>query len=376
MHDMLISAARWSTDWVAIAWSRCCSRPGRSPPSGPGRRPGTPRGRRPWPLGHAGGSTAHPLRRSGHMGRGARTDGLPASPRSSWATAGRLRPVRPDRHDCFDRAHGGSQDIPGTALAEGSLGPGDLPRVLDASIDATRHPGLWRRSHGAVRAYVIGASAAAKNEPATPRRSPAMKAIREGGIEAGASGFSTSRTLAHVAIDGEPVPGTFARQKTSSSRHRPQALGRLGTGIFELAPEGAAGEDVIGRQQGGRLDGRLVRCHRPAGHLRPSPGRRDPGLWSELLELTLIGEAEGAPAVPQVPAGRSACSPGITRPTHSSTPSRVRRTQIEDLSPDELFHELSRPEVREAIVSWCRGSRSRCRHGRRVLEDLPSRFPA
>ena len=39
-----------------------------------------------------------------------------------------------------------------------------------------------------------------------------MKAIVSEAIEAGALGFSTSRTIAHRAIDGEPVPGTFAAE--------------------------------------------------------------------------------------------------------------------------------------------------------------------
>jgi len=71
-----------------------------------------------------------------------------------------------------------------------------------------------------------------------------MKAIVKEAIEAGALGFSTSRTLAHVAIDGEPVPGTFAAEDELFASGA--ALGELGTGIFELAPVGAAGEDVIG----------------------------------------------------------------------------------------------------------------------------------
>ena len=65
--------------------------------------------------------------------------------------------------------------------------------------------------------------------------------MREG-IEAGALGFSTSRTIAHMAIDGEPVPGTFAAEDELFGIGR--VLGELGTGVFELAPAGALGEDL------------------------------------------------------------------------------------------------------------------------------------
>ena len=50
--------------------------------------------------------------------------------------------------------------------------------------------------------------------------------VREG-IEAGALGFSTSRTIVHRAVDGEPVPGTFAAEDELFGIG--QALGELGT---------------------------------------------------------------------------------------------------------------------------------------------------
>ena len=39
-----------------------------------------------------------------------------------------------------------------------------------------------------------------------------MKQLVKEAIAAGALGFSTSRTTAHRAIDGEPVPGTYAAE--------------------------------------------------------------------------------------------------------------------------------------------------------------------
>ena len=45
-----------------------------------------------------------------------------------------------------------------------------------------------------------------------------------------------------MAIDGEPVPGTFAAEDELFGIGR--VLGELGTGVFELAPAGALGEDL------------------------------------------------------------------------------------------------------------------------------------
>jgi len=72
----------------------------------------------------------------------------------------------------------------------------------------------------------------ARNEPAAAADIDAMAAIVREGIAAGALGFSTSRTLAHRAIDGEPVPGTFAAEDELFGIGR--VLGELGTGWLAL----------------------------------------------------------------------------------------------------------------------------------------------
>src|SRR2546422_6323425 len=81
----------------------------------------------------------------------------------------------------------------------------------------------------------------ARNEPATSDDIAAMARIVREGIEAGALGFSTSRTIAHRAIDGEPVPGTFAAEDELVGISR--AVAAAG-GVFELAPAGIMGEDL------------------------------------------------------------------------------------------------------------------------------------
>src|SRR4030095_16595686 len=93
------------------------------------------------------------------------------------------------------------------------------------------------------RAYVMG-ERGAKNEPATPADVAQMAAIVKQAIAAGALGFSTSRTIVHRAITGEPVPGTFAAEDELFGIGR--ALGELGAGLFELAPAGALGAGPAG----------------------------------------------------------------------------------------------------------------------------------
>ena len=53
----------------------------------------------------------------------------------------------------------------------------------------------------------------ARNEPATPDDIAAMAAHRAGGASRPARSASRRRArIAHRAIDGEPVPGTFAAE--------------------------------------------------------------------------------------------------------------------------------------------------------------------
>jgi len=154
-------------------------------------------------------------------------------------------PVRPGQQDFLIGLMEGVEDIPGTALHEGIAWEWEsFPEYLDAlarrrfAVDVgTQVP------HGAVRAYVMG-ERGARNEPATPPDIAQMAALVRGGLAAGALGVSTSRTIVHRAITGEPVPGTFAAEDELFGIGR--ALGELGRGVFEVAGAGAAGEDIAG----------------------------------------------------------------------------------------------------------------------------------
>ena len=146
-------------------------------------------------------------------------------------------PVEPDRHEWLIGLMEGVEDIPGAALSAGiQWGWESFPEYLDAIDALPKAIDVGAQvPHGAVRGYVMG-ERGAKNEPATADDIEAMAAIVREGIRAGALGFSTSRTLAHRAIDGEPVPGTFAAEDELFGIGR--VLGELGTGVFELAPRG------------------------------------------------------------------------------------------------------------------------------------------
>jgi N-acyl-D-aspartate/D-glutamate deacylase len=261
-------------------------------------------------------------------------------------------PARPDRHDWLIGLMEGVEDIPGSALAEGMHWEWEtFPEYLD-TLDRCK----WTMdvgtqiAHGAVRAYVMG-ERGARNEVATPEDISSMKQVVKEAIAAGALGFSTSRTIAHLAIDGEPVPGTYAAEDELFGIGA--ALGELGTGIFELAPAGAAGEDIIAPKKEVDWMRRLsAAIHRPVTFAMVQVDD-DPDLWRELMDESLRAVADGADLWPQV-AGRGfgLLSGHFTTYSLFDQVPAYQELKARGLRPDELVAALRSPEIRRAIESW------------------------
>ena len=257
-------------------------------------------------------------------------------------------PVRPGSEAWLVQLMEGVEDIPGTALSEGiTWGWETFPQYLDAverlphTVDVgTQVP------HGAVRAYVMG-ERGARNEAATPEDIAAMAKLVEEGIEAGALGFSTSRTIVHRAIDGEPVPGTFAAEDELFGIGR--VLARLGRGVFELAPAGAMGEDLAAPEREVAWMRRLsAEIHRPVSFALLQVNNA-PDLWREILRLARDATAEGADLRPQV-AGR-ALNILIGFQTFHPFRNRPSYAAIADLPLAERIIQLRKDEVRQAILA-------------------------
>jgi N-acyl-D-aspartate/D-glutamate deacylase len=257
-------------------------------------------------------------------------------------------PVRPGSQEWLVQLMEGVEDIPGTALTEGiTWGWESFPEYLDALEEMGRVVDVGTQvPHGAVRAYVMG-ERGSHNEPATPEDIAAMAALVKEGIAAGALGFSTSRTIVHRAVDGEPVPGTFAAEDEIFGIG--QALKSLGAGVFELAPAGAMGEDLAAPEREVALMRRLsAAIGRPISFALLQVDAA-PDQWREILRLAAEANAEGADLRPQV-AGRAlnvllgfqTFHPFSKRPTYLA---------IADLPLAERIQHLRKDEVRRAILS-------------------------
>ena len=258
-------------------------------------------------------------------------------------------PVKTDEHDFLIGLMEGVEDIPGAALSAGIKWDWEtFPEYLDALERAPLALDLGTQvPHGSVRTYVMG-ERGANNEPATPADIEAMAAIVAEGIRAGALGFSTSRTIMHTAVNGDPVPGTFAAEDELFGIGR--ELGKLGTGVFELAGAGAAGEDILAPVQEMDWMRRLsAEIKRPVTFAMLQVDAA-PDLWRELFDLSERAADDGAMIYPQI-AGRPF---GILLGFQSDfnlLSKRPTYAAIAELPWDERMARLRDPAIREKILS-------------------------
>jgi N-acyl-D-aspartate/D-glutamate deacylase len=257
-------------------------------------------------------------------------------------------PVRPGQQDFLIGLMEGVEDIPGTALHDGIAWEWEtFPQFLDA---------LGRRRfaldvgaqvpHGSVRAYVMG-ERGAKNEPANADDVREMAAIVREAIEAGALGFSMSRTLMHRAIDGEVVPGTHASEDEIFGICR--ELGKLGKGIIELAPAGVMGEDLAAPDREVSWMRRISReTGRPVSFAL-SQHEIEPEQFRRVLALCRSANEEGARLTPQVGSrptmlliGHQTFHPFSHRPTYA---------KLAALPLAERVARLRDPEIKRRILS-------------------------
>jgi N-acyl-D-aspartate/D-glutamate deacylase len=257
-------------------------------------------------------------------------------------------PVRPGREQWLIELMEGVEDIPGTALAEGITWEWEsFPQYLDAI--EKRHLAVdfgTQVAHGAVRGYAMG-ERGARNEDATDDDIAAMARIVQEAVEAGALGFSTSRTEGHRAIDGEPVPGTYAAERELFGLGRAMAAG--GQAVFELAPAGAVGEDDAAAMRELDWMTRLAaETQRPVSFTMIQT-QSAPDLWRKQLDLAGDAVANGIPVYAQFaarPFGMLFGFPGYHAFDHRPTFQKLKA----ELDREELAARLADPDVRATIL--------------------------
>jgi N-acyl-D-aspartate/D-glutamate deacylase len=209
------------------------------------------------------------------------------------------KPTEAD-HDWLIGLLEGVEDIPGTALAEGL--PWDwetFPDYLDA-LDRRR----WtidigaQVSHAPLRAYVMGERGADPHEaPSADELARMHRLVREG-IEAGALGFTTSRTVLHRTRDGAPLGTRFSTADELIALT--SALTEANTGVIQMISDAYqdADEEFVGEELA-LMRSIVEATGRPISMTVQQP-EPQPERWRRMIDWVAACASDGLPVRAQV----------------------------------------------------------------------------
>ncbi|EFC83859.1 amidohydrolase family protein [Parafrankia sp. EUN1f] len=221
-------------------------------------------------------------------------------------------PVRPGEQRYLAEMMEAVEDIPAETIMSGMdwnwESYGDYLRALGRRGLGINVGGMI--GHCALRTYVMG-SRALDDVPASADDIARMAEVVGEAIDAGALGFSTSRSFMHTVPDGRPVPGTYAAQAELAAIGG--ALAARGRGTIEVVPR--IGErdgpdkansvaELAWMEQVSRDSGR------PLTFAMMQSDRR-PGLWSWVMQEVAAARGRGADLRPQTAARGSGILYGL-----------------------------------------------------------------
>ncbi len=263
-------------------------------------------------------------------------------------------PVRNDQHDFMVRVMEGVEEIPGSALREGIPWTWEtFPEYLDVlegmhrTIDvATQVP------HCALRCYVMG-EARALDDVATSADIERMQALTREALQAGALGFSTSRTLLHRVKGGGPMPGTHSDPQELLGIA--QGVRDAGHGVFQMMSDTMGGEPdfawmkAIARCTGGPLLFTLAQL--------PDAPRAYRAVLETLREAEAHEDLDIRAAVPWRPPGvllglQATLNPLCTHPSFEPLRERPLAERVAALRDPGLRERIAaeRPKTRNPLL--------------------------
>jgi N-acyl-D-aspartate/D-glutamate deacylase len=203
-------------------------------------------------------------------------------------------PCKPDDRERLIELMEGVEDIPGAVMHEGLQWEWEsFSEYLDALDRRQRDIDLCALlPHAAVRVFVMG-DRAINLENANQADIASMRQITRDAMEAGAFGFSTSRSLSHKTLKGSPTPTLRAQEEEL----RGIALGMkdAGSGMLEMVSEWAPDHNA----EFAMLRRVIEACGRPAVFTLTQRHSR-PDVWRDLVKHADKAIADGVPIRPVV----------------------------------------------------------------------------
>ena len=247
----------------------------------------------------------------------------------------------------------GVEDIPGTALYEGiEWGRWEsFPEYLHYLATRTYTMDVGTQvPHSALRSYVMG-ERALTHEDATAEDLAAMQEIVGEALRAGALGFSTSRTVGHRSVQGDPIPGTFAADDELLAIA--DSMKKAGLGVFQAIPAGTLG-DLVGPEKDSiqneiKLFARVAeRSGRKCTFTLVQNGSR-PEEWRDVLAIVEQAAERGVEMRPQVPSRPIGFLTSLN--AYHMFARRETYLKLADLPLNERLAEMRKPEIKARILS-------------------------
>jgi N-acyl-D-aspartate/D-glutamate deacylase len=271
-------------------------------------------------------------------------------------------PVRAGTSDFLINLMEGIEDIPGTVLAEGVRFNWESFSEYLSALEAVPHTmdiGT-QVPHTALRFYVMGERGAVHDEVPTAAEIERMGELLEEALNAGALGFTTSRTTKHRAKDGRLVPSLSAREPELAGLAL--AMKRAGRGVLEVNSDFGPGE-FQAMQEATVISGRPLSC-------LLVQVRQHPRLWRETLDWIHDMRAEGIEANAQVASRGIGVMMALETTLHPFA-GHPAWLEMGHLSPGERYARLKEDEnLRQRLIQ------ERCDDevSRNVEEMLPRTF--
>ncbi len=259
-------------------------------------------------------------------------------------------PARPEHHDFLISMLEGVEDIPGTALAEGLTWDWEtFTDYLDAldrrryAIDVATHV-----THAPLRAYVMGERGADPMELPTADELAEMAAQVKLGMEAGAVGFTTSRTYIHRTRDGAPLGTRYSSIDELTALA--MAMSDTGRGVIQLISDAYQSPDVDYTKAEMAMMRALVETTRRPLSMTVQQPEPLPDRWREMKAWVDECVAAGLPMKTQVSARPIGVLQGLTA-TLNPLILCPSFQEVARLPLPELVHALRDPERRARIVA-------------------------
>jgi N-acyl-D-aspartate/D-glutamate deacylase len=252
-------------------------------------------------------------------------------------------PVRPADHDKLIELMEGVEDIPGAALHEGlTWGWESFPQYLDALEERPHDIDFAAQvPHGALRLFVMG-ERGANREPATPEEIAQMGEIVREAVEAGALGFTTSRTLNHRTSKGEPTPTLTAAEEELVGIA--EAMGASGKGVLEVVT------DFLDMEREFSTFRHMVEASGRPLSVSLAQGGHRPEQYREILGLLAEANADGLPMRAQVAARAVGILQGLQGSASPFGMTDAWKT-IQSSSFDERLAAMREPSFRQRLIA-------------------------